>query len=317
MELLGTFTALIAALVIGKLAIGAGHRVGILDVPDGELKSHDGAPVPLGGIAVLVAAIGGLAVAGVFDVGLLVAAGLVWALGLADDIRGLNPFIRLVGVAVAGVVLVLLSNRPFETNETIFWVIAIVVVVNAVNLFDGLDALAGSVTSVAVLGIAGFGLIQGVPGSWVVVVIAGAILGFLYWNRPSARLYLGDNGAYVVGLLLVWAAMWAGADRLGGVVAVGLVGVPLVDLGVTVFRRGLSGTALFSGDRDHTYDRLYRAGVSEGKIALVYSGIQVIWAVVIVAVSAVYGDLPAAITALALGAGLAALVGVWMTVSKS
>ncbi len=297
--------------------MGVGRRLGVVDVPDVELKPHDGAPVPLGGGAVLVAAISGLAIAGVFDVGLIVAAVFVWVVGLIDDIRGLSPVIRLVGVAVAGVVLVILSEPSLGTNEMIFWVVAVVVVINAVNLFDGLDALAGSVATVAVLGMIGFGLIQGIQSPWIAAVVGGAILGFLYWNRPPARLYLGDNGAYVVGLLLVWAAMFTGVDRMSRVVAVGLVGVPLIELGVTVFRRGLSGTPLFSGDRDHTYDRLYGLGVSEAKIALSYAAVQAVWAAVIIAVSTVTGDLPTAITALALGAGLAALVGVWMAVSQS
>lgn len=316
MEGLGALVALGVALVLGRLAMSVGERLGLVDVPDGELKPHGGTPVPLGGGAVLVAAIGGLAVAGVFDLGLLVAAVLVWVVGLIDDTRGLSPVIRLVGVAVAGIAFVMLSERSFGTNEMIFLVVAVVVVVNAVNLFDGLDALAGSVTTVTVLGITGFGLAQGVEGAWAVGVIAGALLGFLYWNRPPARLYLGDNGAYVVGILLVWSATVTGADRMGRVVAVGLVGVPLIELGVTVFRRGLSGATLFSGDRDHTYDRLYRAGVSEWRIALFYAIVQAIWVGIIVSVSANTGDLPTAITALAMGVGLAALVGVWMTVSQ-
>jgi UDP-GlcNAc:undecaprenyl-phosphate/decaprenyl-phosphate GlcNAc-1-phosphate transferase len=317
LELLGALVALVLAAVVGRLAIGIGNRFGVVDAPDGELKPHDGAPVPLGGAAVLVAAIGGLAVAGVLEVGLIVAAVLVWVVGLIDDTRGLSPAVRLVGVTIAGVVLVVLSERSFGTNEMIFWVVAVVVVANAVNLFDGLDALAGSVATVAVLGMIGFGMIQGLQSPWVVAVVGGAILGFLYWNRPPARLYLGDNGAYVVGLLLVWAAMFTGVDRMSRVVAVGLVGVPLIELGVTVFRRGLSGTPLFSGDRDHTYDRFYAHGVSEAKIALSYAAVQAVWAIVIIAVSMLTGDLPTAITALALGAGLAALVGVLMTVSQS
>lgn len=316
MEFVGALVALVVALVVGKLAMSVGERVGLVDVPDDELKPHSGTPVPLGGAAVLAAALVGLAIAGVVDLGLLVAALLVWVLGLADDIRGLSPVVRIVGVAVAGLSLVAFSDRSFGTDEMIFWVVAVVVVVNAINLFDGLDALAGSVATVAALGITGFGLTQGVSGAWVVLVIAGAILGFLYWNRPTARLYLGDNGAYVVGVLLVWAAMAASPDRMGGVVAVGLVGVPLIELGVTVFRRGLSGATLFSGDRDHTYDRLYRAGASESRVALSYVTVQFMWTLIIITVSTTTGDLPTAITALALGVGLAGLFGVLMTVSE-
>jgi UDP-N-acetylmuramyl pentapeptide phosphotransferase/UDP-N-acetylglucosamine-1-phosphate transferase len=150
----------------------------------------------------------------------------------------------------------------------------------------------------------------------VPLIIAGALLGFLFWNRPKAQLFLGDNGAYVLGVLLVWSAMRVSPDRMAGVVAVSLIGVPLIDLGVTVFRRGLSSAPLFSGDRDHTYDRLHRYGVPESRIALIYSAVQAVWAAVIVSVSRFWGDLPTAITALLLGLVIAGLVGGWMTVSR-
>jgi UDP-GlcNAc:undecaprenyl-phosphate GlcNAc-1-phosphate transferase len=315
-EALAIALALVVALVSGWIAIVAGRRLGIADVPDDDLKPHHGAPVPLGGAVLLIAVHVGLALAGVFDIGLLTASLLVWVVGMVDDLRGLSSILRLLATISAGVVLVALSERPFDTGEAIFWVVAVAVIVNAINLLDGLDALAGSVATVAVLGITWFGFTQGISGPLVPLIIAAALLGFLFWNRPEARLFLGDNGAYVLGLFLVWAAMWVSPDRMAGVVATGLIGVPLIDLGVTVFRRGLSSAPLFSGDRDHTYDRLYRYGMSEGGIALLYSVAQAIWVAIIVGVSLFWGDLPTAITALVLGLLIAGVVGGWMTVSR-
>ena len=316
MEVLAIALALVVALVAGWIAIVVGRRLGIADVPDDDLKPHQGAPVPLGGAVLLIAAHVGLAVIGIFDVALLAASLLVWVVGMIDDLWGLSSILRLLASISAGVVLVALSERPFDTGEAIFWVVAVAVVVNAVNLLDGLDALVGSVATVAVLGVTWFGFIQGSSGPLAPLVIAGALIGFLYWNRPEAQLFLGDNGAYVLGVFLVWAAMWVSPDRMGGVVAVGLIGVPLLDLGVTVFRRGLSSAPLFSGDRDHTYDRLHWHGMSEGSIALVYSIAQAIWVAIVVAVSFYWGDLPGAITALVLGVVAAGAVGGWMTVSR-
>lgn len=314
MEGLGFLTALVVSFVTGRVAIAVGGRAGLVDLPDSELKHHEGAPVPLGGTAVLLGAHAGLAVSGVFDVGLLAASVLVWVVGLIDDLKGLSPVTRLVGATAGGIVLVGMSRESFEVGIAIFWVVAVVVVVNAVNLFDGLDALAGSVSTVAVFGIIWFGAIQDVPEPWVLVAIAGSLLGFLYWNRPRARLFLGDNGAYVVGVLLVWAAIWSSPDRLSGVVAVGLVGVPLIDLAVTVVRRGLSGSPFFEGDRDHTYDRLHSEGFTPLGVALIHSLSQVVWVALIVGASLLWGDLAAAITALGLGLGLAALFGALMTI---
>ena len=313
---IGFLAGAVTALIVGKIAIEIGRRLGVVDLADSDLKRHSGAPVPLGGAAVLLGAHVGLAIAGVFEIGLLVATLMIWVMGLADDIKGLNPLVRLLGATGAGIVLVVLSDRVFESSVAVFWVVAVVVVVNAINLLDGLDALAGSVATVAVLGITWFGVAQGVANPWILAAIAGALLGFLFWNRPPARLFLGDNGAYVVGLLLVWAAMWASPDRMAGVVAVGLVGVPLIDLGVTVFRRGLSGSPFFSGDRDHTYDRLHQRGFTEQGIAFIYGVSQALWVITIVTVSLFSGDLPTAITALALGFGIVGLLGVRLTLSQ-
>lgn len=317
MEVLGIAVAVVVALVTGKILIVVGRRLGIADVPDDDLKPHRGAPVPMGGAVLLIAIHVGLAIAGVFDIGLLVATLLVWVVGMVDDVRGLSSLVRVLTTISAGVVLVALSDRPFDNGEAIFWVVAVAVVVNAINLLDGLDALAGSVAAVAVLGITWFGVTQGAASPWILLAIAAALIGFLYWNRPEAQLFLGDNGAYVLGVFLVWAAMWVSPDRMAGVVAVGLIGVPLLDLGVTVFRRGLSSAPLFSGDRDHTYDRLHGYGVSEGWIALLYSAAQAVWVTTIVVISLYQGDLSTAVSALVLGLVIAGLLGVWMTVSRA
>ncbi|HJQ91908.1 MAG TPA: MraY family glycosyltransferase [Acidimicrobiia bacterium] len=307
---LGPAVALVMALVIGRLLIWFGLRLGVVDVPDDRLKTHTGSPVPLGGAAVLVGALSGLAAAGRLDSALVAALAIVWVIGLADDVWGLTAVTRLLGAAVAGSVLVVLTDTGFQLIVAVFWVIAVVVVVNAVKLIDGLDALAGSVMSVAMVGITWFGFAQGAANPWLLLVILGAIFGFLYWNRPPARLYLGDNGAYVVGLLAVWAGMQASTDRMAGLVAVALIGIPLIDLGVTVFRRGLSGTSFLMGDRDHTYDRLQAQGLSVAGVAFVLSIGQALWVVVIVLVSIYAGDLAAAITALGLGLAIAVALGI-------
>jgi UDP-GlcNAc:undecaprenyl-phosphate GlcNAc-1-phosphate transferase len=307
---LGLGVGFVVTLLVGWVMIRLGPRLGIIDVPDNGLKPHTGSPVPLGGVAVLAGSLAGLAVAGEFDIAIFAAMVMVWVVGLADDISGVSPVLRLLGSVVAGLLLVFLSDTSFEVTVGVFWVVAVVVVVHAINLFDGLDLLAGTVMTVAVLGITWFAGAQGVSEPLMVLVISGPILGFLVWNRPPARLYLGDNGAYLLGVLAVWAAMSASADRMGGVVAVALVGVPLIDLGVTIFRRGLAGSPIFSGDRDHTYDRLHQQGLSSAGVALLFTVAQAVWVVVVVMVSIVWGDITAAITALALGLLIAGFLGV-------
>ncbi|HEX6222337.1 MAG TPA: MraY family glycosyltransferase [Acidimicrobiia bacterium] len=313
---LGVAVATGVSLIVGWGMIRLGLRVGVVDTPDDHLKAHSGSPVPLGGGAVLAGVLSGLAVAGVVDVAVLSALLIVWLVGLADDVWEVRAVIRLFGAVVAGVALVALSETRFEPIVAVFWVVAVVVVVNAIKLFDGLDTLAGSVMAVAFLGITWFGLAQGAADPLLILAVVGALLGFLVWNRPPARLYLGDNGAYVLGVLAVWAAMWSSADRMAGVVGVALIGMPLIDLGVTVFRRGLSGAPFLQGDRDHTYDRLQQQGLSAAGVAILFTIAQALWVAALVPVSVVVGDLAAAITALSLGLVIAAVLGVRLVLAE-
>ena len=200
--------------------------------------------------------------------------------------------------------------------EVLFWVAVAMLAVNAVNLLDGLDALTGSVTAVAAFGLGLFAVAQGVADPWAVLALAGALVGFLYWNIPPARLFLGDNGAYVVGLALVWAAMRASPGRSASLVAAAIVGVPLIDLAVTVVRRVVTRAKVFAGDRDHTYDRLHQAGVTAGAIALLFAAAQALWSVGLVTVSVRMGDRAAVVTAAIAGLVIVVLLSVIMVRSR-
>lgn len=254
-----------------------GVKIGFVDRPDSNLKIHEGEPVPLGGVGVLGGLHAGLAVMGIWDVGLIVGTVAVFSLGLVDDRVGLSPGTRLIGVSLSGLALALLSDSVGG-----FWVgLAVIVcalaLVNSVNLLDGLDGLAGSVTSIAAVGLAVFGSALGVDSGWVPLLLTGALAGFLFFNLPPARAFLGDNGAYVIGITLAWSVIHSSIDWISGLVAFGLIGVPLIDLGATVFRRMRKGRPLFTGDRDHLYDRLTRRHPGRYGVVVAYSVAQVVW----------------------------------------
>ncbi len=279
-----------------------GLRSGFVDVPDDELKTHSGRPVPLGGVAVYVALHSGLAVMGEFDIGLLAGSTVVLILGLADDRLSLSPIIRLVVVSGAALATALLRPDP-SLAGAIGFTVAVLIVVNAINLFDGLDGLVAISATLTSLGLAA------VFWSWPPLVLGAALLGFYLWNRPPARLYLGDNGAYLIGLSLVWLA-YAGAES-GWEILVGLalVGVPLIDMAATIFRRYRSSDPLFEGDRDHSYDRLHQSGRSVAQVGLWVGLIQAAWVVAVLGIAAVFAPAVAATGSAVLGVGLAVLVG--------
>lgn len=304
MALIGLATALAVSLIACGVVLILGPRLGILDLPDEELKTHTRPIVPLGGVGVILGLHLGLWAAGVFDAGLLVSTSIVWILGLADDLRGLSPAVRLLGTAVAGFTLALMSDLPGGTTDVLIWTGATLVVVNAMNLIDGMDGLAGTVTIASLGALWWFGTAQGAVGPDVYVVSIGAVLGFLYWNLPPARIFLGDNGAYVIGVTLTWAALRASPDTTAGLVGLAIIGVPILDMAVTVVRRLISRRGLVSGDREHTYDRLARSGMSEGRVVSIYVLAQAAWAAIIVSTSTLVGDRVAMLVAVVLGSAV-------------
>lgn len=301
MAVIGFLAAAFGAVVICAVARVLGMRAAFFDRPDADLKPHRSPVVPLGGAGVLFGLHLGLAVTGVFDLALFVSTLFIWVVGLVDDIRGLSPLTRLVSAGLAGVALVLISDLPSGWHVSVFWVGATVVVVNAVNLLDGMDGLAGSVSLSALAGLWVFSSAQDAAGAVPFVVAIGAILGFLFWNLPPARMFLGDNGAYVVAVTLVWAALLASPDAAASLVGLALIGVPIVDLVATVLRRLLTRQPLFTGDRNHSYDRLTTAGWSDTAIVVMFVAAQIVWAGALLVPALFIGDLAAVLTALVLG----------------
>jgi UDP-N-acetylmuramyl pentapeptide phosphotransferase/UDP-N-acetylglucosamine-1-phosphate transferase len=297
------------AVVMGWLSIGFGHRVGFVDLPDDDLKIHTGTPVPLGGLALLVSVHVSLAVAGSLDWGLLAASVALFVIGLVDDAVSLSPSARLVGTIMAGLLFALLSDVVVAFWPTVAAAFLVLLLVNAINLIDGLDMLAGSTTAVAAAGLALYASVLGVSEPLLPLIVSAALLGFLVWNRPPARLYLGDNGAYLVGLFLAWSILRAGSNWTTGLLGAALIGMPLLDLGATVIRRASNGSALFAGDRDHTYDHLKRAGFSTWRIAVLYTLAQALWVMLLIGVASWTTQIVALSIAIILGGVLAIRAG--------
>ena len=173
-------------------------------------------------------------------------------------------------------------------------VVLVVAAVNAVNLFDGLDGLLGSVALVT--GVALYGM--GCCGEWRSRPAAfgcGTCAGVLMVNWHPARVFFGDNGAYVVGLLLVYgmAAVSAGPDegpRL--TVAAFLLGVPAFDLVVALLRSVGGERPAVHRRPQPLYDQLHDRGMTIRWGALLAAGAQVVWAAVVIGVDAMVGGGP-------------------------
>ncbi len=252
--------AFVVAVVATPLAARLATRLGIVDRP-GPLKVHS-RPVPyLGGLAVLVALVAPIVSA---RPSLLVPLALAGALGFADDATDLPPVLRLVAEVGIGLGAAWVA-APHDAGHVALGVLAVLVLVNAVNLLDGLDGLAAAVVMLGALG--SFVVLSGASAT-LALALAGSLAGFLVWNAPPARVYLGDAGSYLIGTALAMLFI-AAAQRHAAVVSGALLfaGVPVADTAVAIVRRMRAGTPLLRGDRGHVYDQLVDRGWS-AKVAV-------------------------------------------------
>ncbi len=226
--------AVAVALAATPLAAVTARRLGVVDHP-GELKPQASAVPYLGGAAVFVAAVVGGAVGRPL---LLLPLGLALALGVADDAVQIAPWARLGGqVAIGATAAAVVPTRLPGPVGPVLVVAVAVLLMNGVNMIDGLDALAGGVTAVAAGSFAW--MLRG-DGRELALALAGALLGFLAYNRPPARIYLGDGGAYLLGtaLAVLLASAWAPGQRAPvGVAGLIVVAVPAAEVLFAVVRR--------------------------------------------------------------------------------
>jgi len=264
------------------------RRLGALDRP-GPRRIHR-APVPtLGGLALAVAMLGAAWAARVLPghahlldprplLGITLAAIPLLALGIVDDLRGVRPPIKLAVQAAAGLVLVAWGfGVPLLTNPlggelrtgwldaplTVLWVVA---VINAINLIDGLDGLASGVVLIAAMTLWWVGRTHAdFYVMFLAAPLAGAALGFLRFNFPPARVFMGDTGSHFLGLVL--AALSLLENRKGTATVTLLfplvaLSVPIADSVIAFARRALQGRPVFRADSEHIHHRLLRLGLS-------------------------------------------------------
>jgi len=259
--------ALVVALVMTPVARRVSFALGILDRP-GPLKVQREPVAYLGGAGVFVAIAAALAVDHPSWIGPLA---LATALGVADDVRTISPPVRLLAQCSVGVAAGFVVPAPGPAG-VIVTAAFVVVLVNAVNLLDGMDALASSVVATSAFAFALLGGAARDPA----LALGGALCGFLVFNRPPARIYLGDGGSYLIGtaLALVAATALDGQGAAAWIALPFLVAVPLADTAIAILRRARSHRPLFAGDRSHVYDQLADRGWPVARIVLVLVGVQ-------------------------------------------
>ena len=279
-----------ALLTGGVLRLALEH--GVLDVPN-ERSSHR-VPTPRGGGAAIVVTSTGafcaLAIFGVLDSWLLAAllGGLAVAwVGFVDDRHPVRPTIRLaVHFGAAAWALWCLGGLPpvrFGGEVvSLGWpgeVLGALIIVWALNLFNFMDGIDGLATSEAIFIAWGAALlVPGVTVSAVAVVFGAACCGFLLWNRPPARIFMGDVGSgflgYVLGVLIIAATRADSSAPWNWLI---LSGVFFVDATVTLVLRAARGERVFDAHRSHAYQRLSRRWGSHGRVTFAVTLLNLGW----------------------------------------
>ncbi|TKS58702.1 MAG: undecaprenyl-phosphate alpha-N-acetylglucosaminyl 1-phosphate transferase [Nitrospira sp.] len=303
------------SLALTPLARALALRLGAVDLPS-ERKIHS-EPIPrLGGVGVFLALVAGLLVADSLggtgewfiplDVGALMpilsGSVIVFVAGVWDDIRPLSAGVKFLFQAAAAIVAIGLGVRIEEVfffgtgtwelgvlaiPMTFLWVVGIT---NAFNLVDGLDGLATGLASIAAGTCAAIFLLRGdAHDAMLLVILLGALLGFLRYNFNPARIFLGDSGSLVVGYVLAVTAIIGsqkGATALAVVVPLLVFGLPILDTLLSMVRRFVAGLRvvqpykasfkervlaakrMFEADQGHIHHRLLAIGVSHRNAVL-------------------------------------------------
>lgn len=327
----------ITAFAVSALLTGFVRRLalrgGVLDVPNA--RSSHSEPTPRGGGAAIVltttTALIVLGLCGTLPVRPLIAlagGGLFVALvGFIDDRRSVPAGIRLaVHFGAALWALIWLGGAPAvrigdHVIELGWWgnlaeMVGIVWVLNLFNFMDGIDGIAASEAVFISCSGAVLFVIHGnsteIPA--IGLTLGAAVLGFLIWNWPPAKIFMGDVGSGYLGYVISVVAIAAARDMPAALwVWLILGGIFLADATVTLWRRALRGERLYEAHRSHAYQRLARRWKSHRRVTVVVTAVNLAWLLPCALIATLYPDagiwiaagamVPLVLAALMLGSG--------------
>jgi UDP-GlcNAc:undecaprenyl-phosphate GlcNAc-1-phosphate transferase len=263
------------------------ERSGLVAHPADD-RWHRRAVPKLGGAAMLFGFLGSLPLGGaatyVWPIAML--ALLMFAVGLADDLRAMTPATKLILQTLASAAFVYFTPAVHiigvpvgDTLIALFWIVGLT---NAFNLLDNMDGLAAGTAALAALTLVlllhANGTAPAAALAGAAAAFAGAMVGYLIYNFPPASIFMGDSGSHMLGGVLAGTTLLALAHVNTSAVHVSVVPVillliPIVDTTFVTVARGLAGRSAFLGGRDHLSHRLVALGVGERRAVLLLYGL--------------------------------------------
>ena len=290
--------SLITAFLISFLAIPwlieFAQKLKVFD-NGGDRASHEGSTPFFGGIAIFTGVICSLLFwADIEDIQyILVSILIVFIVGLIDDLRQITAFKKLIGQIIATLILIFFGDLQIDSMHgvlgvydlpiwisTLFTIFVVIVITNGFNLIDGVDGLAGGV---GVIATSCFGFVSVMIGqndmALIAFTLSGALIGFLKYNYYPARIFMGDTGSLVVGMILSVLAINTIKFGLitedfklphkGPLLAIVILAIPLFDSLRVFIVRTSKGVGPFSPGRDHIHHALLDLGFGHKRTALI------------------------------------------------
>ena len=315
-HVLAFLVAMVVAVAVTPAVIFFAEKTGALDAPDAR-KVHK-KPVPrIGGVGIYIAFMAAMLSFMVYGelsdevltelAGLMTGGSLIVLLGLIDDYKNLPAKVKLLGQIVCACVLVAFDVRidfitdPFgdylyleylAIPATIFWIVGLT---NTVNLIDGLDGLAAGVATIASVTICLVALQQGYALVAVLTAaLAGAAIGFLFYNFNPAKIFMGDTGSMFLGFMLAGISVIGAvksAATIALIVPILALGLPIMDTTFAIVRRYRGGVPIFKPDKGHLHHRLLDLGFTQRQAVLLMYIISALLGLSAVALTEVSGGI--------------------------
>ncbi|GAC1602178.1 MAG: MraY family glycosyltransferase [Candidatus Saccharimonadales bacterium] len=321
---------------------------GIVDTPSEARKIHRVPIAYLGGVAIFAAFILTVMIflpASRQLLALLLGCLILVAIGVADDIMDLPAGIKLIGQFVAagvalsgGIGITQITNpfggvidlsswgrmsvdllgahfhiSPLANALSLLWMVGLA---NTVNFLDGLDGLACGTSGIAALvmfGLAASANVHQPAVAMLAIILAGAALGFLPYNFSPAKIFMGDSGAYFLGLTLAMLSIYSGGKLATAAL---VLGFPIMDALWAAIRRMARGTSPFKADREHFHHLLLDAGLSQRQAVLTLYAVAAGFGLVALSVGSFAKLVALGVLVILMAASIGALIYFNLTLSR-
>jgi len=277
--LLMIFTTFCFSIILVPIMKKVAFHIGAIDYPNKRRLNK--IPMPtIGGIAVFLSFIFGYMIYGQGNddiVSILIASFIILLVGLVDDIKPISAKYQLIGqtLAVATIVLhghITIDNFTFLGINLVFpeplnylvTIIFMLGIINAIDLSDGMDGLSSGISIIYFLTILAIGMLLGMAGNidtTIAILMIGALLGFLVYNFPPAKIYIGDSGSNFMGLMVATTAIYGFklATFTSLIIPLLILATPIIDVFFSIIRRSLKKENPFTTpDKEHLHHQLLK-----------------------------------------------------------